>query len=487
MKKKVLAVSAACALSAATAVPALALENEFHGMFRVFGTVSNYNDGGSGQLTPQGSFARLPDGTLSTIYSDAGRDQKTRSFVEQRARLMYIAKANDDLKLVTHFEIDTRWGDNSYANGRNSGGAIGADTVNLETKNVYLDFNIPGAPLNFKVGIQPLVDSYKGIFFITDAAGAVATYKRGAGALTVGWSRFDDAQYTLADANTLFGTRTALGGTVNTVPGKATRDLYIVDGKYNVTKDIKVGGSYYVLTFDQDVASPMNFTLHNIGVNAEWKLDPVTIDGFVLYQTGRGEVGGQKIDIGGWAANVAAKAKVGPGTLRAAFLYASGDKDANGTDSQKFIPVTNETSAANGENSYYESGMMIMMRNKYNITGDRAVVYNISNVFGGFIGYDANITSKAFASVNAGFLAADKKNDDFGNERVTAAGGHDSSYLGTEINAEVGYKLYDNLTASLQGAYVVLGDYYKDTVGTAGNPDDPRDPYLARVMLNYAF
>lgn len=177
MKKKVLAVSAACALTAATAVPALALENEFHGMFRVFGTMSNFNDGGSGRLLPT-------DATT-------GRDPKTRSFVEQRARLMYIAKANDDLKLVTHFEIDSRWGDNSYANGRNSGGAIGADTVNLETKNVYLDFNIPSTPMNFKVGIQPLVDSYKGVFFNTDVAAALATAKLGNGSVVVaspGWT-----------------------------------------------------------------------------------------------------------------------------------------------------------------------------------------------------------------------------------------------------------------------------------------------------------
>ena len=37
ISKKLLAVAAAAALTAATAVPALALENEFHGMYRFFG------------------------------------------------------------------------------------------------------------------------------------------------------------------------------------------------------------------------------------------------------------------------------------------------------------------------------------------------------------------------------------------------------------------------------------------------------------------
>lgn len=483
MKKKVLAVSAACALTAATAVPALALENEFHGMFRVFGTISNYQDGGSGKFPDLNSSTPLLTGLQS--------DPKTRSFIEQRARIMYIAKANDDLKLVTHFEIDSRWGDNSYANGRNSGGAVGADTVNLETKNVYLDFNIPSTPMNFKVGIQPVNDSFKGIFINNDAAAAIATAKLGDGSVAVGFARLDDA-----DTFTLGST----AGRSASTPGKAKRDLYMVDGKYNITKDLKVGAAYYLLNVDQKAdgtvfdpnstsADPKayDYMRHTFGVNAELKLAPVTIDGFLLYQTARTN-GPTKIDQKGWAANLTAKGKLGPGTLKASFLYASGDnKRGTVRDDNSYYGITNETSAANGEHAFYESDMMILFRNKMNITGDRAIVYNVTNVIGGFVGYNANITPKAFANVNAGFVAAATDSDDFG---TTQSGGHKSNYLGTEINGEVGYKVFDNLTASLQGAYVFLGDYYKGAgkdSNNAFNGKDPRDPYVGRVMLNYAF
>ena len=145
MKKRLLAVAAVSALTVATAVPALAFENEFHGLFRVRGIIDNFNDGGGGAVKPSIS-------------------SPTSNYIEQRARLMYIAKANDDLKLVTHFEIDSRWGDNSYGSNntwRNNGGGIGADQTNLETKNVYLDFNIPSTPLNVKLGIQGFDDGYK--------------------------------------------------------------------------------------------------------------------------------------------------------------------------------------------------------------------------------------------------------------------------------------------------------------------------------------
>src|SRR5919198_1631015 len=141
--KKLLAVAAVGALTVVTTAPAMALENEFHGLFRVRGFVSNFDDGSAGAVTP--TF-----------------QPGTKNFIEQRARLLYQAKANDDLKLVTHFEIDSRWGDASYsqtantANSsfRNAGGGIGADQVNIETKNVYVDFNCPVTKANYKVGIQ---------------------------------------------------------------------------------------------------------------------------------------------------------------------------------------------------------------------------------------------------------------------------------------------------------------------------------------------
>src|SRR6266568_314038 len=157
LKKKILVVSAAGALIAAAAVPALALENEFHGSYKLKFFNDNYEQGSFGQLTPT---------TLGGLNNS--------NYFEQRARLFYTAKASDDLKLVTGFEIDSVFGDKSQGgiavNGgtntatsplatnatafRNSGGALDADAVNLETKWVYLDFNIPSAPVNVKAGIQ---------------------------------------------------------------------------------------------------------------------------------------------------------------------------------------------------------------------------------------------------------------------------------------------------------------------------------------------
>ncbi|WP_306536522.1 histidine kinase [Geobacter sp.] len=424
MKKKLLVATAACALSAATAVPALALENEFHGMFRVFGYVNNFGTGTGGQIIPVDNAS-------------------TRSYVEQRARLMYIAKANDDLKLVTHFEIDSRWGDSAYGTGRNSGGGLGADQTNLETKNVYLDFNIPSTAINAKVGVQPWIDSYGGILVNADMAGALVSAKYAGFTNSLGWFRFNDS---------------------GTLPGKATRDFLNLDSKYNLTKDIKVGGSYYLLTDDR--AADNTYT-HMVGLNGEFNLAPVTLGVFGMYQFG--DTPGTGTDLSAFAAGATLKAKAGIGTFKLAALYTSGDKSTGpNDDSSAFQSI----SSAASENSFYAADMQIMLRNKYNINSDRSIVNTFNNnnqgFIGGFVGYDANITPKFFANVNAGFAAAANNDGD--------------NYLGTEVNAEVGYKLFDNMTASIQGAYFVLGDYYDE-----GATEDADDPYQARVMLNYAF
>ena len=458
-KKKILAVAAVGALTVATAVPAMALENEFHGMYRLRGITSNF----------EGTSA-----TGGTFYNPLGVDKKAPSsnFIEQRARLMYIAKANDDLKLVTHFELDYKaFGDNSYAVGRNQGAALGADSVNLETKNVYLDFNIPSTPVNVKVGTQGWSDAYKGIIVNNDMAGVLATAKYHDFTNSLGWFRLDDR-----------GAGTALG--------KAARDLIILDGKYAVNKDLKVGASYYLLNDDSGngTSNPTDAKkeiVHTVGLNASANVGPVTVDGFILGQAGNLELPGTVGNVShikAFAANAAAKMKLGPGTIRTSFLYTSGDAKPNSGNTLAFQSIDNQTSGGFSENNYYESNMRLLFRDKIGQTTDKAIVFTSNNfdqgVVAGFLGYDANVTDKVFANANAGFAAVARTNG------TNVGATSNSNYLGTELNAEVGYKLYDSMTASLQGAYVILGDYFQ---GVAKNGQDPRDPYTARIVLNYAF
>jgi hypothetical protein len=468
---RTLALAALGALVFLRAAAAHALENEFHGAFRVRGTVDNFSDGRPGELVPTAS-------------------SPTRSFVEHRARLMYIAKANDDLKLVTHFELDSRWGDNAYNSnntGRNNGGAIGADQTNLETKNVYLDFTIPSTPLNVKLGLQGFNDGYKGIIFGNDAAGLVIRAATGFGSVGGAYLRFDDATggVTVDDPLAANGSSPS---PPNEVPGSLTRDLINLNARITVTRDIKAGADWYLLYNDIFGTRQDRTAIHMAGVNAEAKIGPVTIDGFFLYQFGKlgtPLVTGTSQTVNAFAGQVGAKMKAGPGTLRAHALYISGDASPAGDERSDFQTIMERGAASTGH-SFYASEMMILLRNKFNMNADRDLVFNLNNsaqgFIGGFLGYDLAF-DRFFVNSNIGMGAVAKNRGPALSTATTfnnASGSDD--YLGTEINTEIGYRLYDNLTTSLQAAYLFLGDYYTNSRG-----EHPEDPCMTRIQLNFAF
>ncbi len=458
--KKTVAIATVVGSLAAISVPALALENEFHGMYRLRTMMTNFENANTAGLA---------------------KDAPTTTVFEQRARLQYIAKASDDLKLVTHFEMDSSWGDTAYDNGRGKGGAMGADTVNIETKSVYLDFNCPITGSNVKVGIQPVSDAYKGIFFTDDVAGVFASKKFAGLTATAGFTRLQDYNRTTAGATPF----TPLA--VANPTGRNTLDLFLLDAKFAVSKDLTVGGSYYLVRNNPVGVSYKNtLDVHMVGANAAAKFGMIGADAFLAYQAGS-ELTAAGRDLTAFAAQAAVKANLDKaGTVRANVLYTSGGK---ATDSKAKAWQGLNSGAAGGalgvsSNSYYDSKMLLLMRSVVAMDSDKALVNFTNNANRGVtlltIGYDAAITDKMGASVNVGYgMTSQKQATDKSNS------------IGTELNAQVDYKLFSNLTASLTGAYVILGDAKKyatgaDTFSTTSTVKSD-NPYLSSVMLNYVF
>ena len=529
LNKKLVALAAAGALTALTALPAMAFENEFHGAYTLKYYLSNYENGGGGAIL-YGPTPAKPTGDLT-------ENLRTNNYFEQRARIFYTAKASDDLKLVTAFEIDSVWGDKaqggiaqtnsvavattSTAAFRNSGGAMEADAVNLETKWVYLQFKIPSTPTTVLAGILPFKDSLKGILLDADVAGVVTTSKLGAATVNAGYVRAYDQSF--------FSAGTPQG--VSNVRGNQNLDIGALELSFALNKDTKLGGVYYLyadsrpfyvtsLTANSSIsaAGTSAYTLvdsatmiHTFGLTAETKVGPLALSGFAAYQGGllRGFLGTNNTAyLNALAYNVAAKAAVGPGSLKTALLFTSGNSQAASTGASKhltgWVGVTqspNSTWASTtGTSTYNEGGMMLLNRNALNnnTTTDNAIIYNTSNgtnpldaqgMYLVTLGYDANLTPKLYANVNAGAAWAAKTNSLKPTDKT--AGNlkqNGTNYMGTEANLEVGYKMYDNLTARVQAAYVLLGGYYANSL-TKGNGTaaDPENPYTARIILSYAF
>ena len=465
-KSSILAAVLALGIAAA-ATSACAFENEFHGMFAARYINSNFNGTSTTSFTDGAKYGGdgqyMPAGKPKDVYSS--------NFIEQRARLQYIAKASADLKLVTQFEIDyTYWGNSAYADGRNQGGAVGSDTINFETKHVYLDVN-PYKNVNMKLGMMPYNDAFKGILFDADMAGIAFSSNYNNVTPSIGYFRFNDT-----------------GVNQDQVLGHLTNDMFLLDGKYEVSKDLKVGAAYYlfrnnaITTNSNDTTDPLSrqdVKMNNMGLNAEFTTGPLTLNGFGVFQVGT--VNARSTTA--WALNAGAKLKVGPGTARSEFLYVSGDSDASG-HSNAFYSVF---SAANySEHGYYDNEMVILGRDKNAYTTDNSVIFSAGNQaqgqIGGYIGYDLPINNKLTTAFNAGFVAVAKENA-FKPVNMKTGRPNDSNYLGSEFNAEATYKLLDGLTVGTRVAYVVLGDYYEDVASNG----TPVNPYDVKLMFKYTF
>lgn len=271
-KRTLLAFAAAGALTVATTVPALSVENEFHGMYRVFSAITNFNQTANTSETVDGGY--YPGGNP--------KSPGTAVYLEQRARVAYTARVNPDLKVVTMFEVNADFGDNAYSthgttvSSTAGGGAIGSSSVNLRTKEAYVDMNLPSTPVKVKVGIQPFSDSYKSVIFDTRATGILATSPVGDATVTSAFFRFNDNFYSKTPVTPVASTS-----------GNQTADFYLVDGKYSLNKDTKVGASYYLYYNDIKKPTQPKTYIHMFGVNAEAVIGPATINGFAVYQTGK--------------------------------------------------------------------------------------------------------------------------------------------------------------------------------------------------------
>ncbi len=435
---KVLGALVTLGLAAAVATPAMALENQFSGSFTSYYDLSNYS--------------------ASYTMAQPLKDASTENYFVQRVRLGYTAKASDDVKLVTKFEFDYGWyGNSSYgAGGRNQGGALGADSVQMETKNLYLDLNVVKG-LNAKIGMQGNSDAFKGVIFDADMAGVLLSHEYDKASVSAGFFRFGD------------NTDSRTWSNINTI-GKHTQDMFSLDGKYSISKELKLGAAYYYLTDDRIPA--LEAKVHTLGLNAEATVGPVALTGFALGQFGDYN---KNDDAEGYAFNLGAKMPLGGGTGRAEFLYASGGDKAG---KALYIPQSAIGSEGGG---FYDNEMIMLSRDKNAFTIDNAIVYDANNNNQGVIfasaGYDYPFTPKLSGSANLGlgWVAKDVAN-------------HDSKYLGTEVNCEVNYKLMPSVTLGARAGYMVLGDYFKNTDLTNPlNPQTPDDIYDVKLIAKFSF
>ncbi len=154
-----------------------------------------------GNYRLQGNLHNMQDGFFGApSLSD---NDSTQRFVDTRLRLSFDLRS--DAPLSVHYGLEI--GDITFGAenppvwdstghrlvnvGSGSGGGEGADGVNLETKNAYLNVQIPGVPgLSFRGGIIGWGDQFDWTILATDFTGLQFTYERQAS-----WTQFTFLQF----------------------------------------------------------------------------------------------------------------------------------------------------------------------------------------------------------------------------------------------------------------------------------------------------
>jgi hypothetical protein len=325
-----------------------------------------------------------------------GTDSSSYYRADQRTRLFYTAKFNDDFKFVNKFEFNSIWGDND-------GGDIGADGKTWVVKNSYADFNV--GPVNTKLGIQAATIA-RGFIFDDDFSGAMVT------------PTFGNVSVPLVY---IHSSNDDLG---------ASADIVGIDEHISAALvSIKISDAMKVTPYFVYHTQTGDFDNWYVGVDADMKLNTISIWGTGIFN------GGTIDDVDN--AGFLAAAGVDAGIVHGQAFYATGDDNAADSDNDAFISAPGS--------SYYWSEILGLgvFDNKSTTTSKADDITNVMAANGGVtikpmdkLKIDADVWYAALAEDNA---AGDTE-------------------LGVEFDGKLTYTIMDNLTAEAIFAYLISGD-----------------------------
>jgi hypothetical protein len=465
-------------LVAVLAVPAMA-DITASGFYRSKAYLGNFN-------TAAGN------GNLRT--GQAASPETTFAYVEQRMRMKFEF-GTENVKAVYFGEIDfATWGDTSGVVNRNQGGALGGDSINLESKNVYLWFKIPDTGVDFTVGLQNVTDDYAGVLYgAADMAGILMNGKLEPVKFRLGWFKLYETATDKADDAT----------------------LYTASVKFVPAKDVSLGVNFDFLQddtgtnpantklnpFDNQVAPPWlnsnyKLKLYTPGVSATFKAGPAALSGFAFYQWGKFEgfrTTGPDVDVKAYGADLRAEVNAGPAKVFLEGLYLSGgDKNDEYNSPIGLGDYQGTNTGPGGNSSYTRTRMQIMLSSWDAINTAQCIVGCSGGVYGDSLGVQGrglwhvaggaamNATPKLQLEANVGYAQVVKMRNNESSWR--------DKDLGFEANAGVSYNIAKGLDFGLYGAYMWLGGFVvQPTTPPTTTSTDFKDPYTTYARINYAF
>ncbi len=413
------------------------------------------------------------------LFNEIGQDKdnsgqeindRTASLWDTRMRLQVDFVASDDVKGAYELEIgDITWGDTTDAEAENhrAGGRLGTDEVNVETRQLYIDANIPAIPVNAKLGLMQLT---LGHGFVFDETAAAVLLSANAGPLKTGAFTLKAAEDGLRDA-----------ADVDYYGLFVDANLWDIGsaGVFGVYAQTRGSGLEQVSYDSFDATVYDKYAAHWIGMTTD-----IVLDQFIValeadhYSASYDRDTGKDFDSSGWLAYVDVGASLQPVKLGIAGLYATGNNNnvIGGEKSEAFRPILptdpEDACVVNWDNMYL-----------LDITGNV-----VSNLVSGKL-YAETIPAAALkigVSTQGYWLE----------EEASATGAGSGDFIGTEVDMDVAYNVYDQLTYEIEAAYmfadsevwgVEAGSQNSISAGTAVEDINVEDLWFLSHKLIYRF
>ncbi|PID80723.1 hypothetical protein CSB20_06035 [bacterium DOLZORAL124_64_63] len=433
--------------------------------------------------------------------------KRVSSYAEQRfiPLFTYSPRLLDGwAKIRASFELDWTWGDANYGAGGNLGGAYGADSVNLQTQNLFLELH-PRPNLWINIGLQQVFDNvrvpwktfiddlthtgYRLAFWGSDGTGVTTHYffdtdKR----LKAGFFQFyennveqkDDVVVYTTEYEQDLGIATTAGLTLNYL-----RDYANGEGGVSLLgQGLNSGLNSYNGVF--------NFNLGNEAYDADvfWlgthaHHDPLLRQGdfgwggFAVYNFGNVSTASRDVSISGLAANLRLAGRYGRQSRDQVVIdhiFTTGDKN-NVSDGRYNGILTGNNWTSPGA-VHFSHGLYLLLPHANVVNRFVAATIDIQN-----LGYGLNATSlqvhkeliphKLKAKLGAGLGYA------------TNTPGGMGSLVGSELNANLCWTPKALMDIELHAAYMWLGDFYDSPVVNGGVDERPENPWTVFATLKW--
>lgn len=428
-------------------------------------------------------------------------------FTEQRflPLITYTPRLFDGwAKIRASLEFDWTWGDANYGAGGNFGGAYGADFVNMQTQNLFMEFN-PNRQWYINVGLQRVYDNmgvpwYTFTDYLLQQGFRLAYFGSDATGVSAHWfedtdTRFKAAAWQLYENNTqqdddvhLFEFQMEKDLGIKTTAGLA---FYYCSDRGNGEGGVSILGqglnsglSNYNGVFNFDFGNDP-YTADIFWTGLQFHTDPLLqqgnfgYGGFVMANYGTAETENQSVDIGGVAANLRTAWRYGSAPrdqITVEGIYTTGDSDNISDGSYSGVLTGNNWTSPGAV--FIGHGLYMLLPHGTVVNRWNAAVVDLQN-----IGYGLSagivtakrelIPNKLRLEAGAGAGWASKVPTGVGN------------FIGWEANLGLVWTPKVFLDIELHLAHLSLGDFYDWDEVNGGLEERPLDPWTAFANVKW--